>query len=108
MVVIFLPATAEMGVMHDRVGMPSTCTVHAPHSEAPQPNLVPVICRWSRSAHNRGVSGDASTSTDLPLMFRFAIWNLPWNARSRRATLLPARNHVNIPENRGQTTISDE
>ena len=28
MVVTFLPATADTGVMHERTGWPSTCTVH--------------------------------------------------------------------------------
>src|SRR5882762_6946075 len=42
-VVIFLPATAEIGKTHDRVATPSTCTVQAPHSAIPQPNFVPVM-----------------------------------------------------------------
>src|SRR6266850_3773710 len=42
MVVIFLPSAAEIGVTHERVGRPSRCTVHAPHSAMPQPNFVPV------------------------------------------------------------------
>ena len=29
------------GVMHERAGFPSTCTVQAPHSAMPQPNFVP-------------------------------------------------------------------
>ena len=31
MVVTFLPATAEIGVTQERTGLPSTCTVQAPH-----------------------------------------------------------------------------
>ena len=42
MVVTCLPATAETGVTHERIGLPSRCTVQAPHSAMPQPNLVPV------------------------------------------------------------------
>src|ERR1700741_5464988 len=95
-VVMLLPSTAEMGVTHERVGAPFTCTVHAPHSAAPQPNLVPVIARWSRRAQSRGVSGAASTDTALPLIVRFAIWNLRGNARARRGTLLLPPKHVNI------------
>ena len=45
MVVIFLPCAAETGVTHERVAWPSMCTVQAPHSAMPQPNLVPVSCR---------------------------------------------------------------
>jgi hypothetical protein len=41
MVVIFIPAALEIGVMQERIGLPSRCTVQAPHSAAPQPNLVP-------------------------------------------------------------------
>src|SRR5437667_316712 len=42
MVVIVLPATEEMGVTQARIGAPLLCTVHAPHSDMPHPNLVPV------------------------------------------------------------------
>src|SRR5688500_5711517 len=48
MVVILLPATAETGVLQEGTGWPSTCTVHAPQSAAPQPNLVPIRPRLSR------------------------------------------------------------
>ena len=67
MVVIFLPATAEIGVTQERVGWPSTCTVQAPHWAMPQPNLVPVSLSSSRITHNRGVLGAASTGVDFPL-----------------------------------------
>src|SRR2546422_3895090 len=53
MVVMRLPAAAAIGVMHERTGLPSTCTVHAPHSAMPQPNFVPVIPSTSRSTHSR-------------------------------------------------------
>ena len=36
-----LPATVETGVMQERVGWPSTRTVHEPHTPMPQPNFVP-------------------------------------------------------------------
>ena len=38
-VVIDFPSTAAIGSTHERVAWPSTWTVHAPHSEAPQPVL---------------------------------------------------------------------
>src|SRR5258708_28801195 len=75
MVVIFLPATAETGVMQARVGAPSTCTVHAPHSAMPQPNFVPVMPSTSRSVHSSGVSCGTSAFTGLPLMFNSCIGN---------------------------------
>src|SRR3954462_13855681 len=42
MVVIFLPAAADTGNEQERVGVPSMCTVQAPHWAMPQPYLVPV------------------------------------------------------------------
>src|SRR4051794_17942753 len=68
MVVIFLPAAAEMGVTHERMAFPSRCTVQAPHRAAPQPNLVPVIPSVSRSAQRMGVPGSASSVWFRPLM----------------------------------------
>src|SRR5215472_4789364 len=53
----------SIGVTQERVALPSMCTVQAPHSAMPQPNLVPVMPSTSRSTHKSGVS--ASTSTDL-------------------------------------------
>src|SRR5437867_9513628 len=68
MVTTFLFATTEMGVMHERTACPSTCTVHAPQSAMPQPNLLPVSPSSSRSAHSSGVSPGTSTFWRLPLM----------------------------------------
>src|SRR5207249_2158434 len=67
MVAIFLPATVETGVTQLRAGLPSMCTVHAPHNAMPQPNLVPVMSRWSRSTQSSGVSPSASACTSVPL-----------------------------------------
>src|SRR2546430_17079245 len=73
MVVILLPAAALKGVEQDLAACPFTCTVQAPHSAMPQPYLVPVMPRWSRSTHRRGVSRSASTDMGLPLTFRGII-----------------------------------
>ncbi len=73
MVVIFLPAAAEIGVMHARVGAPSRCTVHAPHSAMPQPNFVPVMPSTSRKVHSSGVSSGTSTVKDFPLMLSVVL-----------------------------------
>src|ERR1051325_3563490 len=67
MVVTFLPATAEIGVTQERTGWPSTCTVHAPHCAMPQPYLVPVRLRFSRTTHSSGTSGATSTCCGVPL-----------------------------------------
>src|ERR1043166_650146 len=73
MVTIFLFATAEIGVMQERVACPSTWTVQAPQSAIPQPNLVPVRPISSRSVHNRGVSPGTSRLCRLPLMSSWII-----------------------------------
>src|SRR5262245_37125650 len=73
MVTIFLPAAAETGVLHERMGWPSMCTVQAPHSAMPQPNLVPVIPRVSRMTHSSGVSGSTSTLWAWPLTSRLIM-----------------------------------
>ena len=65
MVVTSLPTTAEMGITQDRVGWPSTKTVHAPHIAMPQPNLVPTRFTSSRNAHNNGLSSGALMVTDF-------------------------------------------
>src|SRR5258706_8857906 len=51
------------------MGWPSTCTVQAPQRPAPQPNFVPGRPRVSRRTQSSGVSGSASPSTALPLIF---------------------------------------
>ena len=65
-VVTCAPETAETGSTQDRVGVPFKCTVHAPHWAMPQPNLVPVKLKSSRSTHRRGLSVDALVLTALP------------------------------------------
>src|SRR5437773_10498326 len=67
MVVTRLPATAATGSTQVRVATPSRCTVQAPHWAIPQPNLVPVSPRLSRSTHSSGVSGATLTVARLPL-----------------------------------------
>jgi hypothetical protein len=43
--------------------MPSTCTVQAPHSAAPQPNFVPVMPSTSRK-DRRSHGSDAAVAPD--------------------------------------------
>ena len=68
MVVIFLPATLETSVTHDRVAWPSMCTVQTPHSAIPHPYFVPRRFRTSRITHNRGMSAGTSTRVECPLI----------------------------------------
>src|ERR1700692_904999 len=67
MVVTLRPATVDSGVTQERMALPSRCTVHAPQSAMPQPNLVPGRPATSRTAHSRGMLGSASSVVDLPL-----------------------------------------
>src|SRR5579864_3971406 len=63
MVVTSFPAARDTGVLHDRPGRPSRCTVQAPHCATPQPYLVPVRPICSRNTQSRGVEGSTSTFT---------------------------------------------
>src|SRR2546426_12364344 len=75
MVVTVLPTTAATGVTQERIGRPSRCTVQAPHSATPQPNLVPVSPMTSRSTQSRGMSGGTSTVCALPLTLSVTMTN---------------------------------
>src|SRR2546429_1069223 len=70
MVVMLFPVTAATGVTQERTGRPSSCTVQAPHSAMPQPNLVPVRPITSRSTQSTGMSGGTSTVCCVPFTFR--------------------------------------
>src|ERR1700676_4501055 len=67
MVVTRFVPTETAGIKHERTATPSRCTVQAPHSPMPQPYLVPVSPKASRSTHKSGVSGSISNSTDFAL-----------------------------------------
>ena len=89
MVVTFLPATSAIVVWQERTALPSTWTVQAPHRPDPQPNLVPVSFRCSRTTQSSGVSASTSTLAALPLIVNpTAIAFLP--GRLRRATVAAA------------------
>src|SRR5271157_971904 len=55
-----------MGMMHVRVGAPSICIVQAPQAPTPQPNLLPVRPKCSRTTHNSGTSSGPSNSAGFP------------------------------------------
>src|SRR5579863_3058148 len=63
MVVTCFPAARDTGVLQERTGRPSRCTVQAPHCATPQPYFVPVRPRCSRKTQSRGVEGSTSTCT---------------------------------------------
>src|SRR6185295_19527412 len=63
----------EIGTMHERVAIPPTCTVHAPHALMPQPNFVPVIFRSSRNTQSSGVEGSTFTSRRCPFTVNWKV-----------------------------------
>ena len=66
MVVTDLPAAALTSVTQERIAVPSTCTVQAPHMAMPQPYFVPLSLSSSRITHSKGVSGALSDVTAPP------------------------------------------
>src|SRR5258707_14475453 len=67
MVVMRLSRTIAIGMMHVRVGASSICIVQAPQAPTPQPNLLPVRPRCSRTTHNSGTSSGPSNSAGFSL-----------------------------------------
>src|ERR1041385_1104922 len=80
MVTTDLPAACETGVTHARIGDPLMCTVQAPQSAMPQPNLVPVRPSVSRKTQRSGMAAGTSTDCGLPLTVNLTagIQTLPW------------------------------
>src|SRR5262245_62562831 len=71
MVVTWLPCAVTIGITQVRSGSPSTCMVQAPQAPTPQPNLLPVRPRFSRTTQSNGTSSGPSNSTGLPLTKNF-------------------------------------
>src|SRR6185369_9157002 len=67
MVVTFLPPTCSNGTWQERTATPSRWTVQAPQRPEPQPNLVPVSLRCSRTTQSNGVLASTSTLCVVPL-----------------------------------------
>src|ERR1700740_2011802 len=63
MLVTCFLAAPDAGVLQERTGRPSRCTVQAPHCATPQPYFVPVRPRCSRNTQSSGVEGSTSTIT---------------------------------------------
>jgi len=64
---VCVPAAARTGVKQDVTGLPSSKTVQARHWPSPQPYLVPVRRRSSRSTSSRDRPGSVVTLRDWPL-----------------------------------------
>src|SRR3989441_4383570 len=60
------PAQARPSTRQERTGVPSSSTVHVPHSPSSQPCLVPVSPASSRSTSSRVLCGAKATSTGSP------------------------------------------
>jgi len=86
MVVILSPAVAETGIKHDRIGRPSICTVHAPHSPMPHPNLVPFNFNESLITQSNGVLGSKSDSSCSAPLIDIFIYTI---SDARAATPIP-------------------
>src|SRR5262252_11245111 len=80
MVVMAWPTAALTGITQDRLGIPSRCTVQAPQSATPQPNLVPFMPSTSRKTHSRGMSGATSTLWVFPLILSVTMGMPPGTA----------------------------
>src|ERR1700761_9198933 len=60
--------TADAGMEQERMGLPLSRTVQAPHWAIPQPNFVPVRPMMSRMTQRSGIFSSASIVVGLPLM----------------------------------------
>src|SRR5690242_13929036 len=105
MVTMSLPAALCIGVWQLRTAAPFTCTVHAPHSPAPQPYFVPVICSSSRRYQSSGISGSPSNWRLAPFTFSLIICVLPehWDNTATVRELLLA---CGEPLSQGCDTVS--
>src|SRR5688572_5900402 len=78
-------------IWHERTAWPFTCTVHAPHSPAPQPKRVPVSRNSSRRYHRSGMSGSSSYVWGLPLTVSRMLGNLSRISRDYPPHPAPSR-----------------
>ena len=89
MVVTCRSCANETGMTQVRIGSPSMCIVQAPHAPTPQPNLLPVSRRCSRTTQSSGTSSGPSNSAGLPFTWNFTGMAacLSLRAASQTATL---------------------
>src|SRR5271155_1823437 len=67
-------STRRICVTQERTGLPLRCTVQAPHSDIPQPNLVPVSASSSRKYQSSGIVGSSVNERWTPLTFKRIIF----------------------------------
>src|SRR6478735_5674806 len=70
MVTIFCPATESAGVRQERVALPRSKTVQAPHWPSPQPYLVPVRPSRLRRTESKDSPGTHSVLCSTPFTIR--------------------------------------
>ena len=94
----YLGYRAKIGVT-----TPSTNTVHAPHTDIPQPNFVPVMPKISRKTHSSRMSELTSTVCSVPFTVR-EIMHTP--SLSRHTIPRNRLKDRKVPVNRGIVTAS--
>ena len=67
------PAHARPNTRHDRTGVPSSSTVHVPHSPSSQPCFVPVSPRSSRNTSSSVLCGANATSSRSPFTSKVIV-----------------------------------
>src|SRR6266446_5172275 len=93
MVVTWRPCAIMTGMTQVRIAAPSICMVQAPQTPMPQPNLLPVSRRCSRTTHNSGTSCGPSNSAGITLTENFTDM---WGSLSRVGAerIVRERHHV--------------
>ena len=93
--------SADSGVSHERTGLPSMCTVQAPHSAMPQPYLVPVRFRLvAQDPQQRRVAGNVRAMSTRSLLTKKVGMDAPRKgvaAAARDVTTLPMRGAADAP-----------
>src|SRR5438067_2300220 len=90
-----LPATSRIGVEQERMASPLRCTVQAPQSPAPQPNLVPVMSSSSRRYQSSGVSGSPSKDRSFPFTLSLIMSTFPlWQSKGEDGAARGHRYHL--------------
>src|SRR3954465_8401085 len=69
------PSAWPASIRHERIGRPSTSTVHAPHTPCSQPTCVPVSPRSWRSTSDSSRRAGTRTSRVAPLTERRTSWS---------------------------------
>src|SRR6516165_2607684 len=101
MVVTCLLSTIMTGMTQVRIATPSICMVQAPQTPMPQPNLLPVRFRCSRTTHNSGTSSGPWNSAGIPLTENFTdIAGCLSRVGSER--VVRERHHVEPPAGRAE------